>query len=470
MSKPAATLTLICAGTVVLFFLSWAALPKSGMEQLALILPWLLMLGAHVVLGPVALFLAVRARRHARHAWIYVYFVAFVGLQGAELVRINRLDQWAVERWNRVAHPEEHALADALWRASRQDQLGDPRDEGTHRALRGLATLVPRIEHTWGNRPSPLTLAAGLGYLDLVALMIERGAGVDGTPRDNDAPLLAAAGVGDTATARLLIDAGADPNRRDRQGRTALLIFIRDGKLDAVPWLLGAGADPNLGSGGENVRPLELAVTSGDPELVARLLEAGADPNAVSFAGENLGVIAADRGDVETFRRLQEAGLSLEYGDTPLDPNVNDRHGRPALIALAGHRTRDSGERDLLRAAGAARVLLRHGADANLRSEHGVTALAVAASRAGSRALCELMLEAGADVNARSGSDERTPLMSTARTGDPELIELLLAAGADVNVASVGLNRTTALVDAIRKGEIDPVVRLLDAGARVSPP
>ena len=54
MTRAATVLTLLCAGTVALYALSWALLPKEGMEQLALILPWMLMLGAHLILGPIA--------------------------------------------------------------------------------------------------------------------------------------------------------------------------------------------------------------------------------------------------------------------------------------------------------------------------------------------------------------------------------------------------------------------------------
>jgi hypothetical protein len=120
MSRPAATLTLICAGTAVLLFLSYVALPKSGMEQLAVVYPWLLVLGAHAVLGPIAIALAVSAGHPARHAWIYLYFVAFVGFLAVVLVKANELDTVAAARYQRAAFPEEWALAEALEQAAWQ--------------------------------------------------------------------------------------------------------------------------------------------------------------------------------------------------------------------------------------------------------------------------------------------------------------------------------------------------------------
>lgn len=492
MSKRAVVLTGICLLTVLVFFAAWAALPKSGMEQLALILPWLLMLGTHVVLGPVALFLAIRTGRHARHAWLYLYFLVFAGVHAHQFVLQSGLVRWAVDRCERIAHPEEYALSQALEQARRQSQLGRPLDESDRARLLGLARQTPRIERSFDRFPlHPLTLAAGLGDMDLVDALLERGADPDGTPRPNDAPLLAAADALDVAIVRRLLDGGANASRQDAAGENALLKLVRAGVRETVPQLLAAGADPDAESRRDITRPLVLAVRRGDPELVRWLLEAGADPEVKTISGDNLGTIAAEAGHVEVFRLLVEAGLSLKEGrstslhraatdgdldrlerllDAGADPDILDDGGGTPLLAVAAHRQQDPPEAEAETAVQAARLLIRHGANVSFRSGDGRSALVVAASRPERLAFCRLLLASGADANARDGDDGRTALIHAARAGETALVRLLLESGADPNAASEGMNRTHPLVEALRGGHIDVVRMLIAAGSWVPPP
>lgn len=492
MTRAATVLTLLCAGTVALYALSWALLPKEGMEQLALILPWMLMLGAHLILGPIALFLCIRDRKRVGHAGIYLYFLAFTAVQAFELVRVSDLDEWAVDRYHQVVHGDEYALSEALFQAWRQKQLERPPDEEALRKLEAMARELPRIEHTFErHRKSSLTHAAGLGRPELVTLMLERGADENGTAKQDDAPLLAAAEAADPEMVKLLLEGGADASRAGYAGENAVLLLMKQKIQDGVPELLAAGADPNAHSGINRARPLALAVRGGDTHLVELLLAAGADPNHQTADYRNLGVVAARQGDVEIFRLLQEAGLSLDHGKRThlhrlamegdleglekllaagADPDLLDEHGRSALVSMA---TQDAGrepEGEPERAAEAVRLLIRHGGDVNLRSNHDTTALGLAASRENKVGVCRVLVESGADVNATNGSDRRTALMNAARAGQAEIVELLLEAGADPNASSVGLNRSSPLVDALESDDARTVRLLLGAGARVSPP
>jgi ankyrin repeat protein len=105
--------------------------------------------------------------------------------------------------------------------------------------------------------------------------------------------------------------------------------------------------------------------------------------------------------------------------------------------------------------------LLPQGANVNLASEDGKTALMLAAG-AGQRELVHALLAAGADVNFtnRRGG---TALMYAATSGDPETVALLLSHGAAVNAKAV--NGWTAVTLASAKGYSIIVRRLLDAGA-----
>ena len=75
-------------------------------------------------------------------------------------------------------------------------------------------------------RPSsgslPLSDAAFRGNLDIVRLLVSRGADVNATNRDGNTPLLVAAFLCRTETVRCLLEKDASPTRKNRRGETAI--------------------------------------------------------------------------------------------------------------------------------------------------------------------------------------------------------------------------------------------------------
>ena len=80
--------------------------------------------------------------------------------------------------------------------------------------------------------------------------------------------------------------------------------------------------------------------------------------------------------------------------------------------------------------------LLRAGADVNLASREGITALVLAVTRRKTRNLKKL-IEAGADVNKIDKYYEYTALMIAAASGYNDCIRELIREGADVNIKEV---------------------------------
>jgi ankyrin repeat protein len=110
--------------------------------------------------------------------------------------------------------------------------------------------------------------------------------------------------------------------------------------------------------------------------------------------------------------------------------------------------------------------LVEAGADVNVCTDDGKTALMFAAGR-GRADLAAELLRAGAEVNTRNRNGG-TALMYAAVSGNPAIAELLIRHGAEVNV--VGANGWTAITIAAVKGH-DQVVRMLLAqGANPNPP
>ena len=111
-----------------------------------------------------------------------------------------------------------------------------------------------------------------------------------------------------------------------------------------------------------------------------------------------------------------------------------------------------------------ARRLAEAGADAAVENDLGVTPLALACGNA-NPVMVRLLLEAGADPGAAVETGE-TVLMNCARTGSVEAVRLLLDAGAGVN-ARESLELQTALMWAAAQGHAEVVQLLIDGGADV---
>jgi len=255
-------------------------------------------------------------------------------------------------------------------------------------------------------------------------------------------PLLFAAREGCLECARLLVSAKAEVNTADPDGIAPLLSAIINGHFDVAGFLLDARADPNAADGTGRT-PLYAAVdfntlpASNRPapavidnqitslDLIKMLLDHGADPNA-------------------RLKKQQPYRTKLDRGDD----------------TMLG-----AGTTPLLRAAKAAdlaamRLLLSHGADANLATGGGTVNDVSASVRRAPGGINPLMAAAGV------GTREEDTTGRHKTEGDAiEAIKLCLDAGVDINAAD-GRGQT-ALHGAAQQG-FDQVVKFLaDHGARL---
>lgn len=255
-----------------------------------------------------------------------------------------------------------------------------------------------------------------------------------------------------------------------------------------IKTLLIAGADPNT-AGANGTTALMAACTAhmvGVSGNVRVLLEAGAEVNAEDGNGWTPLMIAANYclvDIVDTVRMLIDAGGDVDARNyvaaTPLI--IAASHGCPRVV----------------------RVLLDSGADVNAVSDHGNTALYMAAgedSKLGTETV-KLLIEAGADVNVKRPDWQDTALMTAVQFGAPETVRLLLEAGADsqatdskgrlsltfarergrgialsedqqasaeiVELLQAGRDFNSELIEAAKNGQTETVQALLKVGAEV---
>ena len=162
--------------------------------------------------------------------------------------------------------------------------------------------------------------------------------------------------------------------------------------------------------------PVADAAERGDLEAVRSLLRQGADVNTAQPDGMTALHWAASANDIEIATTLLYAGATVRSttrvgGYTPLH-----------LASQGGH-------------AEMASLILERGADPDVFTATGVTAMHFAAEADAAGVIKELTAHGG-DVDARDAFAERTPLMFAAVRGADAAVRALLEAGADVSLVT----------------------------------
>lgn len=155
---------------------------------------------------------------------------------------------------------------------------------------------------------TPLAYAARSGCIELVRLLIEKGAAVDATgDYARWTPLLRAANQRHAEVVRHLLAHGANVNAKAGFGQTPLIAAIRGSVFgngskgnrdETIRALIWSGADVNL-QGQFSWTPLMMAVFQGDTDLVRLLISKGADLSAKDEKDKTALDYAEERGEQE---------------------------------------------------------------------------------------------------------------------------------------------------------------------------
>ena len=296
-------------------------------------------------------------------------------------------------------------------------------------------------------------------HVDIVKLLAARGADIKAQtnvtmPKGEYVPARAGGASGNG-----IIRQRALPTRDG--GMTPLLFAVRDGNGTMTRLLLELGADIDQTSG-NRTSPLLIALLNGQVELAAELLEKGADPNLIDDykRGALFAAIELRNFNHEKYPFLYDDGrdpldliktLLVKGANPNQQTNTTPVHG---LMQFDGSWVNFDGQTPFIRAALSGdievmRLLLQHGADPNIATTQGSTALMAASginwipaqtftrSEADYVAAVKLCLERGAPVNA-TNSLQLAAIHGAANRGWTSIIQILADHGAKLDVKDVG--------------------------------
>lgn len=270
-------------------------------------------------------------------------------------------------------------------------------------AVRRALAADPALAKAQDNaRSTPLHHAAAYASLEMMKLLLDRGADPNARNRRKSTPLHWA--THDEAKVGLLIERGAAIDAKQAEGRTPLYHAASLGNANKViRLLLDKGADPNA-STLNGATPLMAVSSRGNVEAMRLLLARKAQVNAQSGNGSTALMGAATSGNSGAVRLLLDNGAN---------PNLTTKKGDSALMDAAVSGSEES-----------VRLLLEHGAAVNTRGERGYTALMyAAASDAMTTGSVKLLLEKGADTSPVADGDTARSL--AVKRGDTEIARLL---------------------------------------------
>lgn len=164
----------------------------------------------------------------------------------------------------------------------------------------------------YGGRP--LFLAVKKGYVDIVRLLLEKGANIEAKDWWESTPLSHAAFCGQKHSAKVLVENGADIEARDDEGSTPLVVAAHTGNTEVAEWLISRA---KLGTRDKRGCTLLMRAVEGQKRAIVELvLNTGKmDIEATNECGETALLLAVQYKNKHIIKELIKRGANLEAKD-----------------------------------------------------------------------------------------------------------------------------------------------------------
>ncbi|KAI1372687.1 ankyrin repeat-containing domain protein [Hypoxylon crocopeplum] len=342
-----------------------------------------------------------------------------------------------------------------------------------------------------GFEGTPLHVACHLGFEGIVRLLLSKGADVNIANSSRITALHVASSRGFPSICKLLIDHGATitldsesrsplhlPARHSRRPRykkiAILLLETLKKKFPQYKAKYDSDTDDlkdiiNAQAGLRKKTALIYAAVAGDVELAKSLIDMGANVDSTEDEDYNAAARAAMMDDVDMVSFLLDNGTEIEGTRADGRQVLHDACAWNSLKVIEELLKRNAPTDHLdndkvppIAVAATWNLLATIKEMAPRSSKESISHALVYAARYGYHSVVTALLDAGADINYQ---DEfgNTPLQFSCWNSNSRVTEILLARIPEINRPD--RDNITALADAARRGGIECLKLLLDAGA-----